>query len=283
MIRPNMTRPNMTRRMTRSGKTLAAALLAGTALTTAAWAQFGGGPMVPSAPPTGMPTKGLPTAGMPTGGGPNGAPMGGRPGGNPFGMGRLPFANGAVTAVDAAAGTVTLAPMFSGGTPQVVRVTGETKITATRAGTVADLKVGDTIQVRGVPTGITASQITAGDSADMAGGAGMMPMGPRLGGMPGTGQPGVGGMQMGGMQTASAQATGTITGLSPLTVSVSDGVVVTLRVGPGVKISRNVSEGIGDLKAGDRVTASGTAGEDGVLAASRIRVNTDYGMGMGLR
>ena len=267
---------DMTRGMTRGGKTLAAALLAGTALTTAAWAQFGGGPMIPPAPPTAMPTKGLPTAGMPAAGGPNGTQMGGRP----FGMGRLPFANGTVTAIDAAAGTVTLAPMFGGGTPQVVRVTGETKITATREGTVADLKVGDTIQVRGVPTGITAAQITAGDSTDMAGGMGMgmMPTGPRLGGGPGGRQSGPA-----GMQTASAQATGTITGLSPLTVSVSDGVLVTLRVGPGVKVSRNVSEKIGDMKAGDRVMASGTAGDDGVLAASRIRVNTDYGMGMGLR
>ncbi len=79
---------------------------------------------------------------------------------------------------------------------------------------------------------------------------------------------------------ASAQATGAITSLSPLTVSVSEGVQVTLRVGPGVKVSRNVSEKIGDLKAGDRVMASGKAGDDGVLAASRLRVNADYGTGM---
>lgn len=256
--------------MTRGGKTLAVALLAGTALTTAAWAQFGGGgPMVPPAP------TGTPTMGMPMGGGPNGVPMSGRPnmtGGSPFGLGRLPFANGTVTVVDAAAGTVTLAPMFNGGTPQTVRVTGETKITATREGTVGDLKVGDTIQVRGVPTGITAAQITAGDTADMTGGGmGMMPTGPRSG----AGQPG-------GPQAASAQATGTITGLSPLTVSVADGVLVTLKIGPGVKVSRNVAEKVGDLKAGDRVMANGKAGDDGVLAASRIRVNADSGMGFGM-
>ena len=262
--------------MTRTGKTLTTALLAGTALTTAAWAQFGGGgPMVPPAP------TGVPTMGMPTGGGPSGVPMSGRPnmtGGSPFGMGRLPFANGTVTAVDAASGTVTLSPMYGGGAPQTVRVTGETKITATRAGTVGDLKVGDTIQVQGVPTGITATQITAGDSADMAGGGmgmmpGMMLTGPRLG----AGQPG-----MGGARAASAQATGTITGLSPLTVSVSEGVLVTLKVGPAVKVNRNVSEKIGDLKAGDRVMANGKAGDDGVLAASRIRVNADSGMGFGM-
>ncbi len=250
--------------MTRSSKTLLAALLAGTALTTAAGAQFGGGPMVPPAGPAGMP--------MPMNGGPNVA-------GGPMGMmGRLPFANGTVTAVDAAAGTVTLTPMFGGGMPQTVRVTGATQITATREGTVGDLKVGDTIQVRGVPTGITASQITAGDSADQAGGSMMggnmsLPQtGTRLGGRPG----------LGGAQPAWAQASGKITGLSPLTVSLSDGVAVTLKVGPDVKVSRNVTEKVGDIKAGDRIMANGTTGDDGVLAATRIRVNVDFGMGFGI-
>jgi len=277
----------MTKRMTRSGKTLAAAILAGTALTTAAWAQFGGGgPMVPPAPSQGMP--------MPMGGGPNttgggmpgnGMPMGGPnvPGGNPFAGGRLPFANGTVTAIDAAAGTITLAPMFGGGSPQTVRVTGATQITATREGTVGDLKVGDTVQVRGVPTGIAAALITAGDGVDPAGGGmgmmpGMMPGGPRTGGGMGAGRAG-----LGGPQAAFAQASGRITGLSPLTVSVGEGVSVTLRVGPDVKVSRNVSEKVGDLKVGDRVMANGKAGDDGVLAAGRLRVNADYGMGLGMR
>ena len=255
--------------MTRSSKTLVAALLAGTALTTAAWAQFGGGgPMVPPAGPTGMP--------MPMNGGPN------MPGGNPLGMGRLPFANGTVTAVDAAAGTITLTPMFGGGTPQTVKVTDATQITATREGTVGDLKVGDTIQVRGVPTGITASQITAGDSADqsagsMMGGMSLPPLGPRGGGKFGAARPG-----MGGAQPAFAQASGKITSLNPLTVSVSEGVEITLKVGPEVKVNRNVTEKVSDLKAGDRVMANGMTGNDGVLAATRIRVNVDFGMGFGV-
>lgn len=250
--------------MTRSSKTLTAALLAGMALTTAAWAQFGGSPMVPPAGPSAMP--------MPMGGGPNPA------GGSPFGNGRMPFANGTVTAVDAAAGTITLTPMFGGGTPQTVKVTEATRITATQEGTVGDLKVGDTVQVRGVPTGITASQITAGDSADLPGGGmGLLPAGPRFGGKLGGARPG-----LGGPQPAFAQAAGKITGLNPLTVSVSDGVQVTLRVGPDVKVSRNVTETLGSLKAGDRVMANGKAGDDGVLAASRIRVNADFGMGFGM-
>jgi hypothetical protein len=248
--------------MTRRSKMLLAAILVGTALTTAAWAQFGGGPLVPSAGPAGMP---LPM------GGPNMA------GGNPVSMGRMPFANGAVTSVDAAAGTITLAPMFGGGMPQMVRVTDATQITATREGTVGDLKVGDMIQVRGVPTGITASQITQDNSANLPmAGLGASLAGPRFGGSPG------GRHGLGGPQAAFAQATGKITGLTPLTVAVSDDVQVTLRVAPSARISRNVSEKIGNLKVGDRVMASGRPGDDGVLAADRIRVNADFGLGFGM-
>ena len=246
--------------MTRSSKMLTAALLAGTALTTAAWAQFGGGPMVPPAAPTGMPMGGGPS---PTGN-------------NPFGAGRLPFANGTVSAVDAAAGTVTLAPMFGGGQPQTVRVTDATQITATRDGAVGDLKVGDTLQVRGVPTGITASQITVGDAADTPpAGMGVPVADPRVGARLGGARPG-----LGGPQAASAQATGRITGLNPLTVAVADDVQVTLKVAPDARISRNVAEKIGDLKVGDRVMASGRTGDDGVLAAGRLRVNSGMGFGM---
>jgi len=259
--------------MTRSSKTLTAAILAGTALSTAAWAQFGGGgPMVPPAAPQG-------TA-MPTGGGPNvpggGVPMGGA-GGSPFSA-RLPFASGTVTAVDAAAGTVTLAPMFGGGSPQTVRVTGAAQITATREGSAQDLKVGDTVQVRGVPTGIAATSLTAG-AAD--GGQGPMPGAGMNGAM--NGVPGAGRARQGGPPAAFAQASGRITALSPLTVSVAEGVSVTLRVGPDAKVSRNVPERIGDLKVGDRVMANGRIGDDGALAASRLRVNADSGMGPGGR
>ena len=271
--------------MTRSIKTLAAALLAGTALSTAAWAQFGGGgPMVPPAAPQGMPmpTGGgpnVPTGGMPGGGMPGGgAPMGGA-NGSPFTVGRLPFANGTVTTVDAAAGTVTLTPMFGGGSPQTVRVTGATQITATREGSVGDLKVGDAVQVRGVPTGIVATSITAG--APDVGGGGPGPVAGLNGGL--DGPMGAGRGRQGGPPAAFAQASGRVTALSPLTVSVAEGVSVTLRVRPDAKVSRNVPEKIGDLRVGDRVMANGQAGDDGVLAASRLRVNADYGLGLGTR
>lgn len=240
--------------MIRSHKMLATAVLAGLALTTAAWAQFEGGPLVPP-------------ANNPFGGKPN-TPS---PGANPFGRGRMPFATGTVSAVDAAAGTVTLTPMFGANAGQTVKVTGTAQITALTEAKVGDLKVGDKVQVRGVPTGIAASQITAGESGDTPMGGMTMP----FGGMPF----GAGSSAMAGPQAASAQATGKITGLTPLTISVSDSVQVTLKAAPDVKVSRYVSEKIGDLKVGDHILASGQTGDDGVFTASRIRVNADYGIG----
>lgn len=236
--------------MTRNHKTLMAAVLADLALTTAAWSQLSGGPLVP---PANNPFSGKPNA----------------PSGNSFGQGRMPFALGSISAVNVAAGTLTLTPMF-GGAGQTVKVMDTSQITALTEAKVKDLKVGDKVQVHGVPTSITASQITAGDSGDSAGS-----MTVPFGGMPASGGP----LGMAGTQAASAQATGKITSLSPLTISVSSSIQITLKAAPDVKVSRYVTEKIGDLKVGDRIMASGQTGDDGVFTASRIRVNSDNGMG----
>lgn len=237
---------------------LAATLVVGTALTTAALAQFGGGPMVP---PAGTP--------MTLAGGPM-VPAGS---GNPFGNGRMPFASGAVQAVDMAAGTVTVAPMFGGTTGTTVKVTGQTQITAQTEGRVSDLKVGDTVQVHGVPTAMTASQITAGDNLDPFMDIGLMGVGGGgTGAMPGQSS------SSAPQGLASAQARGKVTRTQPLTIAISDTVSIVLKTAPDVKITRTITEKIGDIKVGDRIMANGKAGDDGVLAASKIRVNPDYGL-----
>ena len=243
-------------------KTLVTSLAAVTALGTAALAQMapmpaqGGGatapangPLVPLAPnaggafPGGMPKPGLPRGG-----------------------GHLPFAAGTVSAVDPASGTVTLTPMFGGGAGQTVKVTGTTQISAQVEAKVSDLKVGDSVQVRGVPTGMTASQITAGDGSDPFGG-----------GMFGAGAAKPGGAGAAG--TAYAQATGRIASLNPLTVTISEGVSVVLKTAPDVRVVKTVTETVGDLKVGDRIMANGQSGDDNVLTATRIRVNAENGLG----
>ncbi len=228
------------------------ALLAGSLLTAGtAHAQFGGG--VP------------PTPGGPFGGGMPNAPGAGA---NPFSSAKMPFAMGTVTAVDAGAGNVVVRSQF-GGELRTLKVGKATEITARAESKVSDLKVGDTVQVRGVPSGITASQISAGEAA----GAGDAMLGGMMGNGPsGMGRPNNAGGP-GGPGAAYAQASGKITALSPLTIALPGGVTVTLKTAPGTKISRMVTEKIGDLKVGDTVMASGQPAADGSLAATRVRVN----------
>lgn len=248
------------------------ALLAGAVLTAGtAWAQFGGG--MPPAP------------GGPRNDGPGGPFGGGMPnppgaGGNPFSSAKMPFALGTIRSVDAAAGSFVVASQF-GGDSRTVKVTAATEITARVESKVSDLKVGEIVQVRGVPTGITASQISAGDTP--APGP-VMGGGIVGGGMMGEGPSGMGrANSAGGPGAAYAQASGKITALSPLTLALPGDVQVILKAAPEVKVSRMVTEKIGDLKAGDTVMVSGQPADDGSLAATRVRVNdaAPGGAGMG--
>lgn len=239
------------------------ALLAASLLTAgAAHAQFGGG----------MP---------PPGGGPVGGGMPGT-GGSPFSTARMPFALGTISAVNAGTGTIMVRSQF-GGDLRAVKITSATDITARVEAKVSDLKVGDTVQVRGVPTSLTASQISAGDApaSDPMMGASMMGGGSMGGGTFGMGRPnGVSGPS--GPGAAYAQASGKITALSPLTIALPGGVSVTLTAAPGAKISRTISEKIGGLKVGDAIMASGQPADDGSLAATRLRVNDGAGSGPGM-
>lgn len=238
---------------------LVIALLAGSLLTAGtAHAQFGGG--MPNGP------------GGPFGGGQPNAPGGG---GSPFSSAQMPFALGTISAVNAGAGTITVRSQF-GGELRTVKITGTTDISARVESKVSDLKVGDTVQVRGVPTGITASQISAGDTAPSP----MMQNGMMGGGTFGMGRPN-GTSGPGGPEAAYAQASGKITALSPLTIALPGGVSLTLTAAPDAKISRTVSEKIGSLKVGDTVMASGQPAADGSLAATRLRVNDSPAAGFG--
>jgi hypothetical protein len=119
-----------------------AAFLACSSLTLTAFAQAPGGGFGP--PPPG----GFGQPGGPNGGGPNG------------GFRRAPFAFGTVTAVDTTGNTITLST-FNGGS-QTVDVGTDAQIVTQTNVTVSDLKVGDQVAVQGIPTGITASQLTVG-------------------------------------------------------------------------------------------------------------------------
>ena len=212
-------------------------------------------------------TQAVAQAPQDNGGGPGGPPPGGfgGPGGG-FGNRRPPFAFGTVTAVDAGAGTITLSSPFGGGT-QTIQTQGATQITTQVAAKVSELKVGDQIQVQGVPTGITASSLTIGQSPFPAGGPGGGPGGP--GGGPGG--PGV------APAPSYATASGTVATLSPLTITLSPTASLTLKMDANAKVIRYTTLALGGIKVGDRVASQGTTGDDGTFSATSVAVNVDMG------
>lgn len=203
-------------------------------------------------------------------------PGGGGPGGG-FNR-RMPFAIGKVTAVDAAASTITITSQFGGGGSQTIKTQDTTTIVLQITATVSDLKVGDKIEVQGVPTGITASSLTIGQSPLPTGGFGR----PGGGGGPG-GNGGPGGGNPGAPPAFSAFATGKVTSLSPLTIAVSDTVSLTLKMAANAKVSKFTPMALGRIKIGDRVFSMGQTGDDGTFTATSVALNLDTSSQMGGR
>lgn len=209
-------------------------------------------------------------------------PGGGGPGGGGGGgQRRMPFAFGAVSAVDATAGTITITPQFGGNGPQTIKVGQDAQITTQTTVTVADLKVGDQIAVQGVPTGITASQIIAGTPPAGMPGAG----GPRGGGGARNGGGGNGGNANGSIVPQSyAMATGTIKALptaanGPLVISMGTDVTLSLTVPSTAKITKYATLTLAGIKTGDQVMAAGQAADDGTFTATSVGVNLPMGNG----
>ena len=180
--------------------------------------------------------------------------------------------------VDTTAGTITLTPQ-NGGDGQVIKVGPDAQIMTQQTVSVSDLKVGDQVAVQGVPTGITASQITAGRRrrgcpARAAASAGRAR---RNGG--------------GGMRAAAAlrdqgfaSATGTIktlpTAKDPhLSITMGPDVQVFLKIADGAKITKYATVALSGIKAGDQIVARGATGDDGTLTASTVGVNLAMGGG----
>ena len=196
-----------------------------------------------------------------------------QPGGR-FGR-RIPFAFGTVTAVDAAAGTITLSSPFGGGSQTIQATQGTTQIVSQTTATVSDLKVGDQVQVQGIPTGITASSVTVGQS----------PL-PTMGGGRGFGGPGAPGGQGGTAASGTpirgqANATGTVTSTKPLTISLGQGISMTLTLTANAKISKYSPVALSSIRVGDQIVGAGQTGTDGIFAATSVGVNVTMGMGQG--
>lgn len=192
-----------------------------------------------------------------------------RPGGPPGFGGAPPFAIGTITGGDQNTGRITIQSQF-GGNAQTIQVTNTTQIVTQTEVKATALQVNDEVQVQGVPTGITASSITAGQMPDFMPGGGRFRAGGGIPGGPGASAP-----------SAFASATGRITATNPLTVSLGNNVSLTVKPAPNARITKIAPLAFNNLKVGDRVTAMGQAGNDGVFTANSIAVNMDMGFGMG--
>lgn len=221
---------------------------------------------------------------------------GGRGGGFGGFAGQMPFTSGTIISGDASAGTITITSRFGGGN-QVIHVGQDTKIYTQTTIKASDLKVGDKLQVQGVPTGITASTIQAGEMPDFLGG-GMRGRGNRGGQQGGGGglAGGAGAPGAGGGQTANpngqdpnappptsgnATATGTVVGLNPLIISLSDEVTVVLKLKADAKLTRIAEMPYSKLKPGDQLIASGQSNQDGSFNATGIGINMTAAGGRG--
>jgi hypothetical protein len=226
-------------------------------------------------------------------GGPGGF---GGPGGGPGGFGgpgqggqRPPFAFGMVSAVDTGAGTITVDGRNGS---QTVKVGSDATITTLKTISVGELKVGDQITVEGIPSGITASQITDGTPPEGLPGAGGPgggrggfggPGGPGGFGGPGGGPGGPGGP---GRDPNAATITGTVKALPTgndqhLVITLGSDATLYVKMADDAKVSKYATLTLGDIKTGDRIIARGTMGDDGTLTATDVGVNMPGGFGGG--
>lgn len=210
----------------------------------------------------------------PMGPGGFGGPMPGMrgPGGPGFGG----MIAGTVQSVNSDEHTISL--KTRSGETCTLHVSSDAAIIGQKTIAVSDLHVGDRIQVRGHVALITADSIVAGGD-----GMGGPPMGPPpsavMGGPQGFGAgpggPGFGPQGTGRMGGPNGMVleVGTVTKLSPLTLSFGGGRTLTVQVDSSTRVHKVGEMKLAEIKTGDRIAAQGRPMSDGSLRAVRVAVN----------
>jgi hypothetical protein len=194
---------------------------------------------------------------------------------------------GTIQQVDATKGTIQIQTTGPQAGSRMVSFTAETAVFRQSQGTLADLKVNDTIQVSGMPTSINAMQLQLGEfpqagfggfggrgGAGGAGGGG----GQAPGNAPGAGARGVAGGGPGG-GPGMANVSGTIVSTSPLVVQLPGNVRVNVSADPSTRVTKTVKTTAADLKVGDTIRAVGRPDDQGNVTALQITVGVDPNAG----
>jgi hypothetical protein len=183
-----------------------------------------------------------------------------------------------------------------------VDVAAEAQIVRVASATATDLKVGQTVTVRGRPNAVSAVSVSLGeqtpplsvrrgdsDSAPPAGGA--FGRTAPAGGAPPTGGParGEGARRGAGEQgapfrgSALTTVTGKVSHLDPLTVTTEEGTTVTVSLDADTHITQNAPVALAEAQVGERVLASGERGQDDTLQAHIVRLGEIGLLGAGTR
>lgn len=237
-------------------------------------------------------TKSLGVAGPGGGGGPGGF---GGPGG-PGGRGGI----GTIASIDGS----TIKMTTEDGTTVSVVTSASTTVTASSAGTLADVKVGDNVRITGTTADntVAATSITDGGTtplADLPGGPGRG--GPPAGGFQGGppqgssgGQPAPpsqrgaagqqqgtppqgaganGGANFGNRPNGGPATTGTVKTVNggTLTVATADGTTVTVTTSSATTVTLVKPSSVQALKVGDQIQVNGATATNGTITADSIR------------
>ncbi len=203
-------------------------------------------------------TKGAPPArnGAGNSGKPQGGSGGGRQGGGQPGNGQA-LVSGAITALDAVAGTITVTA--SNGTATVIAITAATRLIGHQTIAAADVAVGDRLEVTGVPLTMLAVKVTDNKLPAPTDAAGGGSSSDTSGGKPGEGP------------ARELRVTGVVTVAAPLTIRVADAFDVVLTTTPDTTFRGVLPLTFANLAVGQTVNAR-TTSTNGTVTADVVDV-----------
>jgi hypothetical protein len=167
---------------------------------------------------------------------------------------------GSVVEVNSTQSTLVVSGRTANERPQVIQVSPEADVVRHVRGTAADLKVGELIEVVGVPLEIDARNIRVGEVRPSA--AVHRDPSPAK---PGASRP------ASSLPVVQPQLLGKVVRVSPLAIELGGGVTASVKVGSDTTITRIVRIPLNDLKPGEPVMAMGSRNTAGVLVARRIQ------------
>jgi len=180
---------------------------------------------------------------------------------------------GNVVRTDPTRNEVTITGRSRNDPPQKVLVTDKTTLVRQVKGTAADLKVGDTIEITGIPLQIDARTIRVGEITRHPE---VRPANPRPNAPERPDRPSR-------LPLTRPRMMGRVLRVSPLTVQLAEGINADIKVSGETSIIRVTSIPFSNIKPGDPVFALGSRDPHGNLMARRVQVGLEGFPGAGLR